>query len=422
MGDPHLGLGDPVADLAQASLKLGLLARAGAEPVRDVVGSGLAEHPSLERRGALAGRVASVGRRLAEGFERREQRRLHLEPARERILAAAAEQVLEPARDLGRAVGCLAHPAELGAALVLGAGADRAERALRLLQGLGDPLDPGFDRVIGRSAPVRGGELVGQRSERRAPTLDRPRELAAAARQRLRPHAEALVRGAHRCQPSPRLGALAVALGELLLDRGAALHHLGELGVDPGALLARGRGAPLGLRQVRLLPEQLGREQPGAELRRLTLEPGVDVGGLGLALQRPKPAARLALDVERPIEVVLGALELELGAAAALAVLAEAGSLLDQQAPVARGREDDLLDPPLADHRVHLAPQVRVGEGLDHVREPRPGAVDPVAALAPTLEPAADRNLGKPLPSPPSLSSTTSTSAWRLGPVPSPPA
>ena len=42
---------------------------------------------------------------------------------------------------------------------------------------------------------------------------------------------------------------------------------------------------------------------------------------MGLALQRPQPAARLALDVERPVEVVLGALELQLRPAAALACL-----------------------------------------------------------------------------------------------------
>ncbi len=112
----------------------------------------------------------------------------------------------------------------------------------------------------------------------------------------------------------------------------------------------------------------------------------MDVGGLSLALERPQPAASLALDVEGAIEVVLGALELELGAAAALAMLAETGRLLDQQAPVARGRGDDLLDAALADHRVHLAAEVGVGEDVDHVGEPGAGAVEPVAALTAALE------------------------------------
>ena len=139
----------------------------------------------------------------------------------------------------------------------------------------------------------------------------------------------------------------------------------------------------------------------------------MDVGRLGLALQRPQRLARLALDVEGAVEVVLGALELQLGAAAALAVLAEAGGLLDEQAAVARRREDDLLDAALADHRVHLAAEVGVGEDLDHVGEPGAGAVDPVRALAPALEAPRDRRsrrspavVGRP-----SASSTTSTSA-----------
>jgi hypothetical protein len=62
----------------------------------------------------------------------------------------------------------------------------------------------------------------------------------------------------------------------------------------------------------------------------------VQLGGLGLALQRPQARARLALDVERPVEVVLRAIQLELRAAAALAVLAQPGRLLDQHPAVAR--------------------------------------------------------------------------------------
>ena len=52
--------------------------------------------------------------------------------------------------------------------------------------------------------------------------------------------------------------------------------------------------------------------------------------GLGLTLERAQAGACLALDVQRAVEIVLGAFELQLGAAAALAVLAEAGGLLDQ--------------------------------------------------------------------------------------------
>jgi hypothetical protein len=43
---------------------------------------------------------------------------------------------------------------------------------------------------------------------------------------------------ADRGQPPPRLGALAVALGELLLDRGPTPVDLGQLGVEPAPRLA----------------------------------------------------------------------------------------------------------------------------------------------------------------------------------------
>ena len=71
-------------------------------------------------------------------------------------------------------------------------------------------------------------------------------------------------------------------------------------------------------------------------LQALTLEPGMELGGFGLALQRPQARAGLAFDVEGTIEVVLGALELQLRPAAAFAVLAETRGLLDQESAVAR--------------------------------------------------------------------------------------
>jgi len=91
--------------------------------------------------------------------------------------------------------------------------------------------------------------------------------------------------------------------------------------------------------------------------RRLLVE---EAAGLGkhrkrrrraqLKLDRTQENLDRALDVERAVEVLLGAIELQLGAAAALSVLAEPGRLLDQQPALARLGEHDLLDPPLADH------------------------------------------------------------------------
>ena len=121
-------------------------------------------------------------------------------------------------------------------------------------------------------------------------------------------------------------------------------------------------------RELALVAAELVGDQRRAQLHRLALEAGVGLGGLRLALERTQVAARLALDVERTVEVVARALELELGAAAALAVLAEAGGLLDEQAALARLGVDDLLDLALADHGVHLAAEVRLGEHLERRR------------------------------------------------------
>ena len=119
----------------------------------------------------------------------------------------------------------------------------------------------------------------------------------------------------------------------------------------------------------------------------------MQLGRLSLALERAEPGAGLALDVEHPRDVVLGPLELELRAPAALAVLAKPGGLLDQQAAVARLGVDDRLDAALRDDRVHLAAEPRVGQHLEHVDESASRAVQPVLALAVAVQAARDRDL-----------------------------
>ena len=109
----------------------------------------------------------------------------------------------------------------------------------------------------------------------------------------------------------------------------------------------RRRGRLGGRQLLARHPRVLARERP-ARLVGLAREPLVQLRRLGLALQRPQPPARLALDVQGPIQVVLRPLELQLRPAPPLAVLAEPRGLLDQQPPVARLRGHDLLDPALA--------------------------------------------------------------------------
>ena len=120
----------------------------------------------------------------------------------------------------------------------------------------------------------------------------------------------------------------------------------------------------------------------------------MQLGGLGLALERPQPRARLALDVERSVEVVMRALQLELCATPALAVLAQSGRLLDQQPALTRLGGDQRLDPPLGDDRVHLLAQAGIGQQLEHVDQPAAGAGEAVFAFAGAVQPADDRDLG----------------------------
>jgi hypothetical protein len=140
-------------------------------------------------------------------------------------------------------------------------------------------------------------------------------------------------------------------------------------------------GPPLAHRLARQLP-------PG--LRGLALQPRVQLGRVGLALERPQARARLALDVQRAIEIGLRALELELGTTAALAVLAQPRRLLDEQPAVARLGGDDRLHAALGHHGVHLLAQPGVGQDLEDVDEPAVGAVEAVLAFAVAVQAAQD--------------------------------
>ena len=121
----------------------------------------------------------------------------------------------------------------------------------------------------------------------------------------------------------------------------------------------------------------------------------MQLGRFGLALERAQPAARLALDVQRAVEVLLCALELQLRAATALAVLAEPGGLLDQHPSIAWLGGHDRLDAALGDDRMGLLAEPRVGEDLDHVRQAAAGAVEAIATVAVAVEAAHDRDLAQ---------------------------
>ena len=241
-------------------------------------------------------------------------------------------------------------------------------------------------RPLGRGAA--GADVEGQRPELGPQALQPRLELGLAAGEAGGADRDPLLLAAQLGQQAPGLGALAVAGGEALLGLAAALADLGQplLELGPGRARLRRRlrrrGGAVGAEA------QLLGDEPAAQAELLALDPRAQLGRLRLALQRPQPGPRLALDVERAVEVVAGGAQLQLGPAAAFAVLAEPGGLLDQQPALARLGVDDRLDPALADHRVHLAAEVGVGEDVDDVGEPAAGAVEPVAAVAAAVEPA----------------------------------
>src|SRR5947209_4772682 len=68
-------------------------------------------------------------------------------------------------------------------------------------------------------------------------------------------------------------------------------------------------------------PELVTAELPSG-LERLSLQPGMKLGRLGLALERAQPRTCFALDVQRAIEIVLRAQQLQLRPPPPLAVLA----------------------------------------------------------------------------------------------------
>ena len=173
-------------------------------------------------------------------------------------------------------------------------------------------------RVVPRPRRASASSAARRRAARSASVVDR---LARG----LQPHrrsarAPSAPRGSGCSAPRARRRAAASACSACSRRRATSRSsRLGRLGGR-----ARGGDLRLGLGERRdRRARRVARERP-ARLVGLALEPLVQLGGLGLALERPQPRARLALDVERAVEVVLRAVELELRAAAALAVLAEA--------------------------------------------------------------------------------------------------
>ena len=332
--------------------------------------------------GADARGVAARGLDRAVGLVARAARRFGGSVGLHERRAARLDLGAERGDARLRLAPCLLQRRDLALELGLLVAVQAPELGLELL----DPLEP---RLVGR---VSGGVGL-QRGDLHPPALDALDQGARCLAHALEAQLDAVA-----CRPRSEgaLGerlALVAARRQRRLGLLAPPRHLGQLAAR---LLARGpRGArsALGLGERGPPRAHLVACQLPARLERLALQALVQLGSLRLALERPQPRARLSLHVQCAVQVVLGALELQLRAATALAVLAQPRGLLDEHAPVARLGRHDRLDAPLRDDRVHLLAQAGVGEDLDDVDQPAPGAVEPVLAVAGAVEPAQDRDL-----------------------------
>ena len=159
------------------------------------------------------------------------------------------------------------------------------------------------------------------------------------------------------------------ARGQRLLGRlrGAAPTAVNSSSAAAAAA-ARPRRPPSRPRQPRAGDARVVAGERPPRLVALALDPLVQLGGLGLALERLSRvrASRSTSSARSRLSCVRSSLSCAL--AAALAVLAEAGGLLDQHPPVLGLGRDDLRHAALGDDGVHLLAQAGVRQDLDHVR------------------------------------------------------
>ena len=152
----------------------------------------------------------------------------------------------------------------------------------------------------------------------------------------------------------PALGLLGRGLlGLDLLAAGDQDRLVGELLLERGA-----RG------------DQVVGDQPGLGVADRRLDAGRTPGHLGLPAQRLELAADLAEQVGEPGQVAVAGVELAERLLLALAVLEDAGGLLDEAAPVLRRRVQDRVELALPDDDVHLAADAGVGQQLLDVEQP----------------------------------------------------
>jgi hypothetical protein len=277
VGRADLGLGDRLRGACRRA-EARLCLRARAELLGDVLGVALGEHPALERaaRSPTASRAGGAPRAARRAAEEPPSRP---DAALERVLAPLAEQLLDPpaplaARSAASRTLATSSPRSASLAAAPRASARVPRRA---------PPDAPQARADGSSPsspappPRRGARAARSRSSAAASSPLGDEGLGA--------DAQPLVGGADGGEPSPLPVRSRSRVGEALLDLGAPL---GDLGSSASTLRrdSRALAAALGAGELGGVAVKLAGEQRRAQLGGLALEPGVDVGRLGLALER----------------------------------------------------------------------------------------------------------------------------------------
>ena len=172
------------------------------------------------------------------------------------------------------------------------------------------------------------------------------------------------------------------------------------VGVEPGQCrlelaLRAGRLEPVDGNRLQLAPQgrDLAAGHEHAQQPELVHELLVAAGRLGLAFERAELAPHLAQQVLQAQQVGLGGVEPALGLLLALAVLEDAGGLLDDRPPLLGAGVEDGVDLALAHDHVLLAADAGVGEQLLHVEQAARDAVDRVLAVAAAEQDARERDL-----------------------------
>ena len=124
-------------------------------------------------------------------------------------------------------------------------------------------------------------------------------------------------------------------------------------------------------------------------------EVAVAAGGLGLLLQGPELAADLAHQVPGPDQIALHRLQAALSPLPALAVLEDAGGLLDDRPAVGGVGVEHRVHLGLGHDHVLAAAHPGVGQQLDHIEKPARRAVEGVGRLAVAEQGAGDLHLAE---------------------------